>query len=164
VIAPLQGGTFDEDAPNNTLPVSRSPSDTPIPLTGPQRLHFEVVLASLETVLVEVETSIAGAKPSGSLTRIEHDLPERFLRQAGPLIEALRAQIDALSAALGLAGSRRSATRVVGATLTSQLVHLDDCYADRLRGYGAVDPGVAPRLDPAIDGLRDSVARLLDLL
>ncbi len=136
----------------------------PIPLNEPQRLHFEVALASLETALSEVEAVAKGTVAMGSLTRFEHDLPPAFAEGAAPMISTLRAEIAVLAADLDLSGSRRHASRVVRATLIAQLMRLDDGYAAKLRGYGTVQDGVAPRLDPAIDRLRSGVIQLIALL
>ena len=138
----------------------------PIPLNGPQRLHFEVILASLEDALARVELIAQGRVPRDGrrLTRVVCDLPEGFLADAAPRIASLRAYVAALSDALALEGSDASALRTARALLTSQVIHLEDSDARRLRGYGTVDPLVRERLDPVLETMRSDVQAILDLL
>lgn len=138
----------------------------PIPLNGPQRLHFEVVFASLEDALARVELIAQGRVQHDGvgLKRVVRDLPDGFLTDAAPRIASLRAYVAALSEALALEGSDSSARRTVGALLTSQLIHIEDSDARHLRGYGAVDPLVRERLDPALETMRIHLQAILDLL
>ena len=138
----------------------------PIPLNAPQRLHFEVILASPEDALARVELIAQGRVPQGGrrLTRVVRDLPDGFLADAAPRIASLRAHVAALSDALALEGSDSSARRTARALLTSQIIHLEESDARRLRGYGTVDPLVPGRLDPVLAAMRNEVQALLDLL
>lgn len=141
-----------------------SPVDL-IPLNGPQRLHFEVILASLEKALSRLELIALGREHSGCrLTRMDDDLPESFREGAAPLVERLRAQVAALSAALALTERHTSSKRLARALLTSQIVKIEDSSSGRLRGYGAVDPAVEARLDPALHALQGDLHAVLDLL
>lgn len=139
--------------------------DELIPLNGPQRLHFEVVLASLEKALSRLEQIALGMEHTGCrLTRMDDDLPESFWEDASPLVERLRAQVAALSIAMGLKARHTPSRRTVRALLTSQIVKIEDSSSGRLRGYGAVDPAVEGRLDPALEALQRDLHAVLDLL
>ena len=141
-----------------------SPVDL-IPLNGPQRLHFEVILASLEKALSRLELIALGREHSGCrLTRMDNDLPESFWECATPLVERLRAQVASLSTAMALTERHTSPKRLVRALLTSQIVRIEDSSASRLRGYGAVDPAVLGLLDPALHALQGDLHAMLDLL
>lgn len=136
-----------------------------IPLNDPQRLHFEVILASLEKALSRVEQISLRMEHAGCrLTRVDQDLPENFWALAAPLVESLRAQVASLSTAMALKERHTSSKRLVRAVVTSQLVKLEDSSSSRLRGYGAVDPAVEARLDPALSALQQDLHAVLDLL
>ena len=50
-----------------------------IPLNDPQRLHFEVILASLEKALSRIEQVSMGMEHADCrLTRMDDDLPANF--------------------------------------------------------------------------------------
>ncbi len=137
----------------------------PIPLNDPQRLHFEVILASLEKALSRIEQISMGTEHADCrLTRMDEDLPANFQARAAPLVEQLRAQVASLSTAMGLRERHASSVRTLRAVVTSQLVKIEDSSSSRLRGYGAVDPLVEARLDPALHALQGDLHALLDLL
>jgi hypothetical protein len=133
-----------------------------IPLNGPQRRHFEVVLASLEDALLRVEQLASGTGTDArELTQVDHDVPPAFAVALGPSLAALRAQVSALARSMALEGRRPSTKRTIRAVLTSQIVHLEDSDARRLRGYGEVDPRVPALLDPALAALIGELRELL---
>jgi hypothetical protein len=139
-----------------------SDSETDIPLNENQRRHFEVVLASLEDALVRTE-QMSG--PTGIddrlLTHIAHDVPPEFGSASAPAIAAIRAEIARLAQTMHLEGRRPSTRRMMRAILVSQIVHLEDSDARRLRAYGSVDPRLASTLDPALGALIDILRGLL---
>jgi hypothetical protein len=123
-----------------------------------------VALASLESALDDIERwSRLTAPADVQLTRLRQDLPAAYQAASADIIASLRAQLHALAAELRLDGTERSVARATRATLTAQVVRLDDCYAAKLGGYGKVNPDVAKRLDPAVRGLQDGLLELLRL-
>jgi len=136
-----------------------------IPLNGPQRLHFEVILASLEKALSRLELIAQGREHAGCrLTRMDGDLPDAFWEGAAPIVERLRAKVASLSTAMALTERHTSAKRLVRTLLTAQLLKIEDSSSGRLRGYGVVDPAVEGRLDPALEALQLDLHAVLDLL
>ena len=133
-------------------------------LNESQRRHYEVLFARLERTLVQLETAARGDEPRTVLTIVESDLPPRFAREAPTVIDAARQQLEALATSLSLRPRTESRRRVCRALITSELNGLTDATSTRLRGFGDVDPSIATHLDPAIEELRTSVARLADLL
>ena len=137
----------------------------PIPLNDPQRLHFEVILASLEKALARLEQIAQGTAAAGCrLTPMDDDLPGAFWEDAAPLVERVRARIAALTGAMALKERHSSSKRLARAMLTSQIVKLEDSSSSRLRGYGAVDPVVEQRLDPLLTQLQMDLHDILDLM
>lgn len=136
-----------------------------IPLNGPQRLHFEVILASLEKALSRLELIAQGREHGGCrLTRMDGDLPDAFWEGAAPIVERLRAKVASLSTAMALTERHTSAKRLVRTLMTAQLLKIEDSSSGRLHGYGAVDPAVEGRLDPALEALQLDLHAVLDLL
>jgi hypothetical protein len=136
-----------------------------IPLNGPQRLHFEVILASLEKALSRLELIAQGREHGGCrLTRMDGDLPDAFWEGAAPIVERLRAKVASLATAMALTERHTSSKRLVRTLLTAQLLKIEDSSSSRLRGYGAVDPAVEGRLDPALEALQLDLHAVLDLL
>ncbi|HMI56502.1 MAG TPA: hypothetical protein VK511_00500, partial [Gemmatimonadaceae bacterium] len=76
----------------------------------------------------------------------------------------IRSEIADLARVLEIKPQHRSQTRTIRALLTAELVRLDDSYANRLRGYGAVDPRAKNALDPALDRIRSGLTALLESL
>jgi len=136
------------------------PAD-PLPLNESQRRHFEVVLASLEESLARItETMARAGDAERALSGTEDDLPARFVETAPAAIARAREQLRALAAAMRIEPRTHSAARSVRAILTSHIVELEDSDAKRLRAYGAVDPSLAPRLEPALAELRATLQGL----
>lgn len=132
-------------------------------LNEPQRRHFEVFLALLEDALIEIEyfANPSPAPGPDRLTVYDADLPSEFTESARPLFDWIREEMAALAEALGLRQQHRSTKRTVNAILTAELVRLDDSYADKLRGYGAVNPRARTEINPVLDGIRSSLTTLL---
>ena len=136
-----------------------------LPLTEPQRRRFAVILASLEDALVNIERQASDTAPDARrLTALEHDLPPDFAERAAPAIAVLRARLRALADAMHLETHHESRTRRIGAMLTSQMNQIQDSYARKLRGYGKVDPELAPRLDPVVEEMEAALADLRAML
>src|SRR5687768_11265547 len=133
-------------------------------LNDSQRRHYEVLLARLERTLVHLETTARGDHTRTVLTVVEDDLPPRFEQESAVVINEARQQLAALAQSLLLRPRIESRRRVCRALLTSDLNGLTDATSARLRGFGDVDPSLAAHLDPALEQLRGTVARLADLL
>jgi hypothetical protein len=99
-----------------------------------------------------------------ALNVVEADLPPRFVHEAANVISESKRQLSALAELLSLRPRIESRRRVCRALITAELNGLTDATSSRLRGFGDVDPSVAERLDPPLEQLRASVARLADLL
>ncbi len=138
-------------------------SGTPdrFPLNEPQRRHFAVMLASLEESLHRIEMLAGDDTPDARrLTQLQHDVADDFLPRTAPVVAALRAQLNELADAMDLGAHHQSKARTIGALLTSQMLRVQDSYARKLRGYGTVDPRLAPELDPIMESMERMIAAL----
>jgi hypothetical protein len=133
-------------------------------LNESQRRHYEVLLARLERTLVQLGAAARGEELHTVLTRVEADLPPRFVQEAPEVIDEARRQIASLAQTLSLRPRVESRRRICRALITSDLNGLTDATSKRLRGFGTVDESVATHLDPALEELRGTVSRLADLL
>lgn len=147
-----------------TAPVTRT--DHQHFLNEPQTRHFEVFLAMLEDALSETRNlaGLSSADAEENLTLYDADLPAGFAESAEPVLASIGREIAALARTLDIKVRHRSQTRAVRALLTAELVRLDDSYANKLRGYGAVDPRAKDVLDPVLDRLRSGLTTLLNSL
>ncbi len=133
-------------------------------LNESQRRHYEVLFARLERTLVQLEAAARNEEPRTVLTVVEPDLPPRFAQEAPQVVDDARQQLAALAGMLSLRPRVESRRRICRALITSDLNGLTDATSSRLRGFGDVDPSIATHLDPALERLRATVARLADLL
>jgi hypothetical protein len=132
-------------------------------LNDNQRRHFEVLLARLEDSLATIERLLA-APPPRHLTQLADDVSPAFRTLAEAEIPRLRGQVEHLADALGLRPNIVSLRRIIGAALTSDAVRVEDSLSSQMHGYGAVDPSVAQRLDPALLRLAESLEHLASAL
>ena len=131
------------------------------PLNEPQHRHFAVMLASLEDALHRVESLAGDNTPDPRrLTQLQHDVADDLAERTAPLIAALREQLSELAAAMELGAHNQSKYRTIGALLTSQMLHVQDSYARKLRGYGTVDPRLSAELDPIMESMERALAEL----
>lgn len=130
-----------------------------ITLNDNQRRHFEVLLTRLEDSLSTIEMLLA-APPRRRLTQLTDDVSPAFRTLAAAEVPRLRGQVERLAVALGLRPNVVSLRRVIGAALTTDAIRLEDSLSSQIRGYGAVDPSVAERLDPALRRLAESLQRI----
>ncbi|HLG06678.1 MAG TPA: hypothetical protein VI383_11085, partial [Gemmatimonadales bacterium] len=93
-----------------------------------------------------------------------NDLPDRFIRQAGPMLAELESRIAGLAARFGVPHRERSRYRWVRAVLSLSIDNLEDTRAGALHPYGGVNPGLAEALDPGLKDLKDRLRALLALL
>lgn len=133
-------------------------------LNEPQHRHFEVFLAMLEDALIEIESLAHSSHGSERLTVYDADLPPGFGESAQPLLDSIREEMTQLADSLGISQQHRSTKRTLSAILTAELVRLDDSYAGKLRGYGAVNSQAATQTDPILDEIRSSLTGLMALL
>jgi hypothetical protein len=136
----------------------------PARLNESQRRHYEVLFARLERTLIHLEEAARGNDARPMLTVVEADLPPRFIEESGAAIREAREHLAALARTLSLRPRVESRRRVCRALITSELNGLTDATSKRLRGFGDVDPSLGEHLDPALERLRATVARLADLL
>lgn len=143
-----------------------SPYDSDAPLLNEhQHRHFEVILATLEDTLVEVERLASGA-PARSLhlTQYDDDLPPNLAANAQPALASARHDVARLTSQLRIRPRRLSIARSIRALLISEIVRLEDSTSRALAGYGEVNPRVARELEPALSDLRSALASIIDLL
>src|ERR1041385_3274192 len=96
-----------------------------IPLNDNQRRHFEVLLGRLEDSLGMIETLLAAPRKR-HLSRMEDDVPAGFRAVAASEIPAIQQQIERLSEAMNLRPGTVSLRRIIGATLTTDVVRIED--------------------------------------
>ena len=141
-----------------------TPLDGPVRLSESQRRHYEVLFARLERTLLLLEEAAQAGEARTTLTAVDADLPTRFVQEAPEAIGDAMRQLSALAEMLSLRPRVESRRRVCRALITAELNGLTDATASRLRGFGDVDPSVAEHLDPPLEQLRATVARLATLL
>jgi hypothetical protein len=135
-----------------------------IVLNANQRRHFEVIFAGLDASLERILDLVDG-RASGALLRpVTGDLPNGFADAARDAAVRVRAMIAGVASDAELAARPVSRQQTCRATLTSEIVRLDESGAAQLRGYGAVDPSMAEHLDPVVRSIRDELASLRALL
>ena len=141
-------------------------ADTGFPaLNGPQRRHFEVVLASLEDALVRIEQLAGTTGPDARLlTQRSADVRAGFSGRVAAPIASIRERIGRLVRALELGAKQPSTARTIRALLNAQIVHLEDSNAHRLRAYGNVDPRAATALDPELQALERDLFAILEAM
>jgi hypothetical protein len=141
--------------------MSRPDEERPL-LNGPQRRHFEVLLAMLQDTLAKVERLASDSVPhSGGPTAFEDDLPAGFAASIRPAVADLHRLIARFSSELGLRQRAVSRARSVRALVIAEMVRLEDSTADKLHGYGAVDPRVATTIDPLLRELHALLGSIL---
>ena len=131
-----------------------------IKLNANQRRHFEVLLSRLEESLTKIERLLDEQRASQSLTRVDDDVPAEFRSGARAELPRIRSQLDALVASLELQPRTVSLRRLIGATLTTEAVRVEDSFSTHLRGYGQLDPSIAEHVDPALERLAGSLQRM----
>jgi len=126
--------------------------------------HFEVFLSMLQDALAEIETlAMPTAERPGGLIRYEDDAPVGFDLALQSPLASLRENIRQLAELLDISPQRRSRVRLIRALATSEIVRLDDSYAEKLRGYGAVNPHAGVRINPILDEMREQLGQILRL-
>lgn len=135
-------------------------TDPPL-LNEPQRNRFAVLLAALETALDDVERLAGGRAAAGQhLALLADDVSDTTAAVVREDIAAVRAQVRALATLLGIAPRTRSRARVMRAIILAQMLRVEDSYAAKLGGYGAVNARAAEVLDPPLRALHASLDRL----
>jgi hypothetical protein len=129
-------------------------SDVPV-LNEPQRRHYEVVLASLQRALADIEalTDSDETDEIGQLTVFDRDLPADFSGRIRFALRSARGRIAQIVQLLNLTPRHRSRAAAIRAAITSAMLRLEDSHSYKMRGYGSVDSSVATHLDPLIDEL-----------
>ena len=135
-----------------------------IRLNDNQRRHYEILFARLEQSLDQIERAIQNEPSHSQLTVPIADLPTRFIGEARPRIDALRAMMLDIARSLGLRPREISKRRTIQALISSEMNGVQDGYASRLRGYGDVDGSVAQHLDPKLQRLHAGLGALAQLL
>jgi hypothetical protein len=125
--------------------------DLPLHLSSSQRRHLEI---SLGQVLAEMEEA--------ALWFERWPLPEGIQDRARQALEDLRNRIRETARSLGLSpsGLRPDPVRRLESLAGHWWSTVLDCRSQVLKGYGEVDPAVAPRLDPRIEDLAASLLQL----
>jgi hypothetical protein len=123
-------------------------------LTSSQRRHLEI---SLGQVLNEMEEA--------ALWFRRWPLPGESQDQVLAAMEALAEGIAEMTRDLGLrpAALRPDPRRKLESLASHWWETTLNCRSEVLRGYGELDPGTAPRLDPLVDRLAASLFRLAAL-
>jgi hypothetical protein len=143
-------------------PPDSSPGDAGALLNEHQQRHFEVFLSMLQDSLAEIEALAASeAQRQDALVSYDDDIPEEFEKEIQPLLASLREDIGELVELLEIPRRHRPRVRMIRALVTSEIVRLDDSYAEKLRGYGPVDPKVRVQIDPILDRMRIQLQQLL---
>jgi hypothetical protein len=144
-----------------------SPPDPPPAeprLTEAQRRHLAITLGLLQQQLREVETMLALPAPQEGLATEAEDLPSSFGHEATGIIARINHRVAALAGRFDLPRREGSRFRWVRSVLGILDNDLEDARAEKMGGYGAVDPALAAVLDPGIGQLQQDVRALQGLL
>jgi hypothetical protein len=114
--------------------------------------------------LREVELALTLSVPREGLVIEADDLPLPFRREAAGIIARVHQRVTALARRFDLPRREGSRLRWVRAELGILGTDLEDARAEKLRGYGRVDPELAGVLDPGIGELQDDLRALERLL
>jgi hypothetical protein len=134
-----------------------------IALNDNQRRHYEVLMTRLEDSLARIESLLSAPRPH-RLTLVDDDVSPAFRAHAKAEIPRIQRQIERVSEALHLQPRAVSLRRMIGASLTTDAIRIEDSLASQMRGYGTVDPSIAERLDPALMRLAGSLQALSAML
>ena len=140
------------------------PDSDRITLNANQRRHFEVVFTGLEATVGKIESLADGSAGDGRFASAVDDLPHGFAAAANDVFARVRQRLAALADRLDLKPRLVSRRHTCRALLTSEMIRLEESYAQRLRGYGAVDDSLAASLDPILKEIRDDLSQLAALL
>lgn len=133
-------------------------------LTEDQRRHLGITLGRLQQQLREVGRALTQPAPRDGVVIEAEDLPPAFHRDAAGIIARISQGIAVLASRFDLPRREGSRLRWVRAILGILGSDLEDARAEKLRGYGTVDPALAGVLDPGIEELQQELRRLEDLL
>jgi hypothetical protein len=131
-----------------------------IKLNANQRRHFEVLLSRLEESLAKIERLLDDQQVPHALTLVDNDVSAEFRSTARAELPRIQSQLDALVASLELQPRTVSLRRLIGATLTTEAVRIEDSFSTHLRGYGELDRSIAEHVDPALERLAGSLQRM----
>lgn len=116
----------------------------------------------LQDTLSKVERLASeGAPDAGGPVVYKEDLPPGFAASIEPELIELRRLIARFSTDHGLRQRTVSRARSIRALLTAELVRIEDSTADKLRGYGAVDPELGTTIDPVLRELHTHLRTIL---
>jgi len=136
-----------------------------IPLRRSQRRRFEVVLQSLDEALSRLETLVSAPETlDRPLHRLVADIAPDRLQRARPLVQALRARITEGIARMDLQPGVMRTSQYVRAILSTQRIQLEDSRAAALRGYAALRPEAAARVEQYVGAMVDDLDALTHTL
>ncbi|MDE3119393.1 MAG: hypothetical protein KGO52_16995 [Nitrospirota bacterium] len=123
-------------------------------LNNSQRVYLGIVLRLIEEKMRAIEARLARPEEPGLMFTISNDMPPEAARALQQTIPAVYALIVTLRDRFALPLETKQMSREVARGLSSQhWVALQESDSTALGRYGAVDPSVAPDLDPQIEAL-----------
>lgn len=119
-----------------------------------QMLSLTVTLSMLERILFSLEDLCSGTEArQGIIVSLASPLSPRQRAHLEEMTTRAREVIATLSMRFGIRHETADLAREVHGRLVEMWATLEDTTSYKLRGYGAVDPGLAAQLDPGIKEL-----------
>jgi hypothetical protein len=129
-----------------------------MPLDEKIRRRLETSARLVERRLLRIERLLAGAAGEEEFRTIEGALPEARRAALREQAEAFRRALAAFGERLALRPQQAELRRLLEAELSSIWVSLENCYPQRMKGYGvAFDAKTRATLDREIAALLERV-------
>lgn len=129
-----------------------------------QRLHLEVALGVLEERLDDSLSDLRRSGERGALHELAADVADDERRAIEGAIAGIKPLLGVFARRFDLACETRSLRRRLGGRFAILCVDADELRSAKLRGHGPVHPRLAVVLDPLVEELAASLARLRDLI
>ncbi|HEV8369074.1 MAG TPA: hypothetical protein VGQ39_14060 [Pyrinomonadaceae bacterium] len=119
--------------------------------------HLSTRLRSIDRDLYEAERLLNGDLPKSDLFEINSDITKEESEELLILIHAARQIVCDLHSVLGLTTKRENVRSWLLGHLSIVWTILEDCHAEKLKGFGEISPDLSRALDPSIDQLIEKV-------
>lgn len=144
--------------------VHKTQDGNPVALTISQRRYLRASFTCFEKALRNADRLLNEGDEVGILyhRKMRLDAGQRQVLQGK--INAALTELSALVKALGIRAAEEDASRIIMAEMSASWADLVDARSDHMSGYGAVNPGTALMLDPAIDRLAGMALEMSNMM
>lgn len=117
-----------------------------------QRRALTVALAHLERAVRTADDVLTGPADE-RLNPVRLEIDEARRREIALRLAEIRGALASAALRFEIEPLPRDGARIAAAAMLSAWEGLEDVHARKLARYGAVDPALAPELDPVVDHL-----------